>query len=382
MSHENIFIGEFEPVDPAPGVIRVAVKDNIDVAGLPTTAGSRSRKDAGPAAEDAPVVTSLRAAGVKIVGKTNLDEFANGATGENPWFGDVVNPRDPERMIGGSSSGSAAAVAHGLADFALGTDTGGSVRIPAALSGTAGLKTTKGLLSTRGVHPLSERLDVVGPMAKDTAGLRIAMNILAPEYARDPGMPERPRVARLRFPEEETVVDEAVDAALAAAGWEVEELTLPGWGQAHVAAYTILSRQCWINNRGAFEQVPGDIGAVASMVINDGTGVTLDAYNEAYRFANDWARTVDDLFKEYQLLVSPTLSDVAPRFADLASLDWGSFSRTMQFNLSGHPALSLPLELPDSDLTGGLQLVGPYASEFELLDHGAQLETSLGHVSG
>src|SRR5699024_9792717 len=166
MTQRNIFIGTYDvsPVDD--GVLRVAVKDNIDVAGMPTTAGTRARKKAPVAPVDATVVAQLRKAPVKIVGKTNLDELANGATGINPWFGSVANPTDPTRIAGGSSAGSAAAVGFGLADFALGTDTGGSLRIPAALCGVAGFKPSKGFLSTLGVYPTADRMDVIGPMAR------------------------------------------------------------------------------------------------------------------------------------------------------------------------------------------------------------------------
>ena len=155
---------------PADGP-RLAVKDAIDVAGTVSTAGCQALADRGlVAADDAPCVATARAAGARLVGKTNLHELCFGTTGLNPTFGDPVNPRWPELVPGGSSSGSAVAVALDEADVAYGTDTGGSVRIPAACCGIAGLKTTHGRVSIEGVWPLSPSLDTVGPLARDVAG--------------------------------------------------------------------------------------------------------------------------------------------------------------------------------------------------------------------
>src|SRR5580704_2124212 len=165
-----------------PG-LRVAVKDLIDMAGLPTTAGSRViAETAAPAEADAACLAGLRASGAQIVGRTNLHEIALGVTGINPWFGTPVNPLDPSRVPGGSSSGSAVAVAAGEARVAYGTDTGGSVRIPAACCGVCGLKTTAGRIPVAGVRPLAPSLDTVGPMAADVAGLVLGMQLLEPGF--------------------------------------------------------------------------------------------------------------------------------------------------------------------------------------------------------
>src|SRR5215813_3731551 len=171
---------------PGPG-LRVAVKDLIDVAGLPTTAGSRAVADqARPAAADAACLAGLRAATDRgeacLAGKTNLHELAYGISGINRAFGTPVNPLDPTRVPGGSSSGSAVAVATGEADVAYGSDTGGSIRIPAACCGIAGLKTTWGRIPLTGVWPLAPSLDTVGPMARDVAGLVTGMALLEPEF--------------------------------------------------------------------------------------------------------------------------------------------------------------------------------------------------------
>jgi len=163
---------------------RLAVKDCIDVEGLPTTAGCQVvAEQASPAVADAPVVAAARRAGARIVGKTNLTELCWSASGVNSWSGTPVNPLDPGRLPGGSSSGSAVAVAAGEADVALGTDTGGSVRIPAACCGIAGLKTTWGRVPLDGVYPLASSMDTVGPLGADVAAVELGMRLIDPGFA-------------------------------------------------------------------------------------------------------------------------------------------------------------------------------------------------------
>src|SRR5580704_7581491 len=220
-----------------PGRTRLAVKDLIDVAGVPTTAGSRALAAAAAAAErDAPCLAGARATGARIVGKANLSELAYGASGVNEYFGTPVNPLDPGRVPGGSSSGSAVAVADDEADIAYGSDTGGSIRIPAAFCGITGLKTTHGRVSLAGVWPLAPSLDTVGPMARDVAGVAAGMTLLEPGFVLD-AEPAR-RVGRIRPAgcDVDPVIEEAVDAALLRSGLELVKIDLPGWQQARDAA--------------------------------------------------------------------------------------------------------------------------------------------------
>src|SRR2546429_3616293 len=180
----------FKEATPGPG-LRVAVKDLIDVAGLPTTAGSLAVADlARPAAADAACLTGLRDAIARgqacLAGKVNLHELAYGISGINTAFGTPVNPLDPALVPGGSSSGSAVAVATGEADIAYGSDTGGSIRIPAACCGVAGLKTTWGRVPLGGVWPLAPTLDTVGPLARDVAGVVQGMALLEPGFKAAP----------------------------------------------------------------------------------------------------------------------------------------------------------------------------------------------------
>ena len=166
---------------------RLAVKDCIDVAGVPTTAGCPVVAEmAEPAEIDAAVVASAREGGARIVGKTGLTELCWSANGVNHWSGTPVNPRDPRRLPGGSSSGSAVAVATGEADVAFGTDTGGSVRIPAACCGVAGLKTAYGRISVKGVYPLAPSLDTIGALGADVAAVELGMRLLEPGFAAPP----------------------------------------------------------------------------------------------------------------------------------------------------------------------------------------------------
>src|SRR3954471_17761883 len=162
---------------------RIAVKDIIDIEGVPTTGGSRAlERIAVPAPRDAACLAGARAAGARLVGKANLHELAVLPLGTNPWFGTPTNPLDPTLIPGGSSSGSAVAVATGEADVSYGSDTGGSVRIPAACCGITGLKTTHGRVPTAGVVALSETLDTVGPLARDVAGVARGMALLEPGF--------------------------------------------------------------------------------------------------------------------------------------------------------------------------------------------------------
>ncbi|MDQ1695291.1 MAG: amidase, partial [Frankiaceae bacterium] len=166
-------------LDAAGSGPRIAVKDLIDVEGVPTTGGCRAiERTAQPATRDAACMAGARAADARLVGKANLHELAMLPLGTNPWFGTPTNPLDPALIPGGSSSGSAVAVATDEADVGYGSDTGGSVRIPAACCGVAGLKTTYGRISLDGVLPLAPSLDTIGPIARDVAGLELGMQLL------------------------------------------------------------------------------------------------------------------------------------------------------------------------------------------------------------
>ena len=242
--------------------LRVAVKDLIDMVGLPTTAGCRAVADAAvPASRDAACLAGLRAAmargEARFVGKTNLHELAYGISGINAAFGTPVNPLDPRRIPGGSSSGSAAAVAADEADVAYGTDTGGSIRIPAACCGISGLKTTWGRISLDGVRPLAPSLDTVGPMARDVNGLIAGMALLEPGFT---VADEAPRVVGRLMINADPVINAAIDDALRAAGFSVQPVTISELDDVIAASMALLDAQAWATNAELVATAPDRIG--------------------------------------------------------------------------------------------------------------------------
>ncbi len=353
--------------------LRVAVKDLIDVAGMPTTAGSRAvARRAHPALVDAECLAGLRAASehgaASLVGKTNLHELALGITGINPWFGTPVNPQDRRLVPGGSSSGSAVAVATGEADIAYGTDTGGSVRIPAACCGVAALKTTWGRISTVGVRPLAPGLDTVGPMARDVAGLEAGMALLEPgfEEARDavPGT-----IGRLRLRAAPSV-DAALDAALAAVEAEVTDVTLDGWAAAGKAALSRLGAESWAVNGDLVAS--GELGEDVAERLRRGSTVTAEELDRVMSTAAAWDAELDDLWRRVEALALPTLLDVPPPLERADAMM--TIRATLPVNLAGLPALSLPV--PSRPLPASLQLVGPKGSEERLVALGKRIEAA------
>ncbi|MDQ1748626.1 MAG: amidase [Frankiaceae bacterium] len=359
--------------------LAVAIKDLIDVAGSVTTAGSRALADASPAAADAACLTEIRrreAAGeLWLVGKTNLHELAYGTTGINPWFGTPANPLDAALIPGGSSSGSAVAVATGEADVALGTDTGGSVRIPAACCGVAGLKTTWGRLPVSGVWPLAPSLDTVGPLARDVAGLVTGMQLLERGFSVPKSSAGDVEIGRLRGlgVDVDPVVDEAVDRALAAAGLVVRDVVLDGWRDAWSAADVILSAEAWRVDGALLARRRDDIGEVTANRIAASASVTVDAEHAARQVQLGWQRALEDAFLETPVLALPTLATLPPT---IASDPVGLNRLTLPVNLAGLPALSIPVPTSrgGNGLPASLQLVAPAYGEEMLLSLGALLE--------
>jgi|HubBroStandDraft_6_1064221.scaffolds.fasta_scaffold98256_2 amidase len=361
--------------DAAPGAgLRVAVKDLIDVAGLPTTAGSRAiAEQARPAAADAPCLAGLRAATARgqarLVGKTNLHELAYGISGINRAFGTPVNPLDPLRVPGGSSSGSAVAVASGEADVSYGSDTGGSIRIPAACCGIAGLKTTWGRIPLTGVWPLAPSLDTVGPMARDVAGLIAGMRLLEPGFS---VTAEAPRVVGRVVIGADPVIDAAVDAVLAATGWEVVQVGLDGLDRATVAAMTVLDAEAWASDGAYAEAVPGKIGRDVLARLRGASTITPAALGAAREDAARWRATLSSLWERVDLLALPTLLGFPPAL-DRAREMVRIRGLTSPVNLAGVPALALPVPT-GGPLPASIQLIGPAGGEESLLAAGAILE--------
>jgi len=352
---------------------RIAVKDLIDIAGVPTTAGCKALAGvAAPAARDAACMAGARAADAAIVGKANLHELAYGASGVNQWFGTPVNPLDPALLPGGSSSGSAVAVAEGSADVGYGTDSGGSVRIPAAFCGLAGLKTTFGRISLDGVWPLAPSLDTVGPIAADVAGLTAAMALLEPGFAVAPG--PAARIGRLRAPSDELDprVDAAVDAVLGESGLEIVELGAVDWADALTQTYVLTGIEAAAVNAhlmaaqdGISDQVRGYLEA--------GAAATADREGAARAYQASWKALFARFLDRVDAVALPTVPFYPPPLAEAEQHDFAQF--TAPVNLAGLPALALPVPSAHR-LPASLQLIGPANGEGLLLATGALIESA------
>lgn len=359
---------------------RIAVKDLIDVRGVPTTAGCRAVAErAKPAAEDAPCLAGARAAGAAIVGKANLHELAFGGSGTNHWYGTPVNPLDPGLLPGGSSSGSAVAVADGEADYGYGTDTGGSVRIPSAFCGLAGLKTTYGRISTAGVWPLAPSFDTVGPIAAHVAGLGAAMALLEPGFTSGPQPAER--LGRLRPPAEgaDPEVDAAIDAALHRSGMTIVDVQLPDWPIALARTHELLDNEAAIANAALLADPTSDgkISAEVRKRLELGAAVPAEQIGVAREFKSAWRAQLDSLLDSVDALVLPTVAFFPP---PLAEADKYNFTQlTAPINLAGLPALAIPVP-SRRDLPASLQVVGPANGEELLLATGAVLEAAAGYL--
>ena len=342
--------------------IRVAVKDLIDLAGSPTSAGCKAQADRAEAATvDAACMAGARAAGARIVGKANLSELAYDAIGDNEWYGAPVNALDPTRIPGGSSSGSAVAIATDEADVAYGSDTGGSIRVPSACCGTVGLKTTHGRVALEGVWPLAQSLDTVGPMAADVANVARGMALLEPGFS--PAAAPATAIGRLRILGADPEIDSAIDRLLAAAELKVVEVHLEGWSRSESAFESLISGEAWTNN-GYLLADRGSISDKIADRIARGAGVSKEMIAQARRVQQSWRDEVEAEFDRVQLLALPSLLGFAP---PLSHVDRFSLTAlTSPFNVSGSPGLSLPIRVPGEALPASLQLVGPQRSE-ELL---------------
>jgi amidase len=356
---------------------RLAVKDCIDVAGTATTAGCPVVAEmAEPAESDAVVVASARAAGARIVGKTALTELCWSANGVNHWQGTPVNPRDPRRVPGGSSSGSAVAVATGEADIAFGTDTGGSVRIPAACCGVAGLKTAFGRVPVKGVYPLAPSLDTVGPLGADVTALERGMRLIEPAF-RVPSWDAGVTVARLRATgaEVDPAIDAAVDRALAAAG--VPVTTVPSsdfraiidFRAALQAAGMIIDAEGFRSNAYLMPYL-GQLSPHVRRNMERGARLSPADLADARRVKDEVRAALESLLSDYPVLVLPVLAGQPPllgeRGIQLTLL-------TMPANLAGLPALSLPLG--DAGVIAAIQVIG--ADEERVLSFGRMIEAAV-----
>jgi amidase len=367
------------PLDPdldplaRPDGLRLAVKDCIDVAGVVTTAGSPTiAQGAEPAAVDAPCLDVARAAGARIVGKANLHELCFGATGINPHYGTPRNPLDPRRVPGGSSSGSAVAVATGEADVAFGTDTAGSIRNPAACCGVAGLKTTFGLVPVEGVRPLAPSLDTVGVLARDVASLAEGATLLDPRLT-DGDLVAGTTAGRFRLPDTDPTIDAAIDSALIAAGIEIVEIELSGWNDAHAAAIAVLFGEALMVNDDIWRHHHDLLGADLVERFAFAQAISPADLGDARALREPWRLELAEVFGSVGVIVLPTMIAYPSRIGEHAP---APNAACPAINLAGHPVVALPV--PSGGLLpASMQLVAPDHHEARLLATAAVIEAAV-----
>jgi aspartyl-tRNA(Asn)/glutamyl-tRNA(Gln) amidotransferase subunit A len=365
---DGIFLARPAPI-PAGG-ISLAVKDLFDTAGLTTTYGSILFADHVPE-RSADAVVRLERAGYTTVGKTNLHEFAYGVTSQNPHFGTVPNPIAPGRIAGGSSGGSAAALAAGLADAALGTDSGGSIRIPAACCGVVGFKPTYGLVPLDGCFPLAPTFDHAGPMARTVGECAAMMEALVPGFER--AQPTEPSVGVAWLEACDPLVRDRIGDAAALLSARPTDFPLPeGVGAAFMGEVADVHRDLFAENADSYGP---NVRAKVERCLALG-----ESEIEAGRQARaDYAEQAEEALAGLDLLLVPTLAFVAPPLPDDERDVRVQLIRfTFPFNALGWPALALPAGAAEDDLPASVQLVGRPGDDALVLATGAALEASLG----
>jgi Asp-tRNA(Asn)/Glu-tRNA(Gln) amidotransferase A subunit family amidase len=401
-SHDHAFIVYWPPPKESKG-LRLAVKDLIDMKGVVTTAGSEYVAETSPpATSDAECLAIPRARNVQIVGKTNLSEFAVAPSGINDFFGTPRSPLSKKSKLipGGSSSGSAVAVASGKADVAFGTDTAGSVRVPAACCGIVGLKTTFGLVSLKGVFPVEPKhLDTVGPMAKDVdqvvQGMDLLQNGFAARYrtavAAKPSA-KKIRIGRLYLSGTDPKIDKAIDDALARAQFQViplDKAFKAKWNQAKKDGDTVAAAGAWISDRKYFDKLIG-VSARTKAIIALGEFDYTTNYRNALKRQAAWQYALYQVFKKVDFIALPTLQKLPPTIplvgktalleAEIALFEAQvlGLQNTVAVNFAGNPAVAIPIPVNDKTVPAtSLQLVGPRLSEAELLNAGHLIEASV-----
>lgn len=377
------------PTGPLTG-ITVSIKDNIDVANVRATAGSAFFADR-IATSDAVVVTRLRRAGATLIGKVNLHEFAFGGTTQNPHHGSCRNPWNADAIPGGSSGGSGASVAAGYCDVSLGTDTGGSIRIPAALNGVVGLRPTVGRVPNTGALPVCAMFDTIGPLGHTAAEVAAVFEAIAghdPDdemslaepveswtaaRARGPdglrmGVPERFFFEDIT-PDVEAAVRSAIDT-LAALGLRREAIDLPGIEQVHRLMTNVLLCDAASFHRERLEKAPGTFGADVLERMMIGYRLSGIDHAEGIFAQRHWRRQIERLFETVDLVVTPTVGFGAPLVEDsrgMIEATRGLTRLTFPWSFAQVPALSVPCGFTRDGLPIGLQLVGRHFDEARLL---------------
>ncbi|HJZ77386.1 MAG TPA: amidase [Vicinamibacterales bacterium] len=354
--------------------VPISIKDLLDVRGMPTTAASRVR-DGHLAARDATSIAHLRQAGAVFVGKTNLHEFAFGTTNEDSAFGPARNPHDPARSPGGSSGGSGASVAAGMALATIGTDTGGSIRIPAAACGIVGLKPSFGDVSTEGVVPLSRTLDHIGPLTQTVADASLVYHALLGDAHAMPPAPLPHHSVRLAIPRRYflDVLDDDVRARfdeavtrLRDAGVHVDEIDIHHTADIAPVYLHIVLADAAAYHGATLDAMPERYTANVRIRLEMGRYILAEDYVRALAGREVLRREVDAALAQHDALILPTLPIPAPAIG-ASTVAVGSRTEpvrnimlrlTQPFNLTGHPAISIPSGQTSAGLPCAVQLVG------------------------
>jgi AtzE family amidohydrolase len=375
-----------------------AVKDLFDIAGITTLAGSQINRDNPPAAEDAAAVAALKRAGAVLVGALNMDEYAYGFTTENSHYGVVHNPHDLNRIAGGSSGGSAAAVAGGLVPIALGSDTNGSIRVPAALCGILGLKPTYGRLSRTGVYLFANSFDHVGAFGRSVRDIAAVFDALQGADARDPVCTTRP--PELCLPQLDQGIDglriavadgyfntgaapealAAVDRVAAALG-ATQQVTLPEAQRARAAAYVITACEGSNLHLADLKTRPHAFDPATRDRFLAGAMIPASWYIQAQRFRQWYRDRIRAVFESVDIILAPTTPCTAPAIGQekmtiagvemLVRPNLGLFTQPLSF--IGLPVLSVPVDRSNA-LPLGVQLIAAPYSEALILRTAALLE--------
>ncbi len=383
-----------EDMPPLLG-IPFAAKDLYDTAGIRTTGGTSYLADNIPA-EDAEVITRLKNAGMILLGKTNTHEIALGVTTVNPHYGTTRNPYDLSRIVGGSSGGSAAALSAEMCPSALGTDTGGSIRIPASLCGVVGLKPTRGRVSLRGIMPLSWNLDHAGPMTRSVRDAGLMLNAMAGYDAQDAYSVKRPsedyasisgaslKDARIGLAEYYlNLADAEVASAVRKSaqvfqslGAKVENVDVSWLNEAYRANALMTPADGAAYHRERMEKSPEVYGEDVLRRLKMGAAYASTEYILARKTQAEMKRRMADFFEKYDLLLLPTTAVTAPPVEGKDAVEEAKLLTrfTAPFNLTGVPALSIPCGFTDSGLPIGLQIVGAMWEEKGILEMGNAYE--------
>jgi aspartyl-tRNA(Asn)/glutamyl-tRNA(Gln) amidotransferase subunit A len=382
--------------------IPIGIKDIIDTAGIPTTYGSKIFRNNLPRL-DANVVERLKKAGAVIIGKTNTNEFALGATTNNPHYGATRNPWSLELIPGGSSGGSAAATVAGLCFAALGTDTGGSVRTPAAFCGLVGLKPTYGRISLRGVHPLSISLDHVGPLTRTVHDAAILLQYLAGYDKDDPLSLKDPVPDYITNKEtdlekirigisgeiDQIKLDPDIESSFNAAttlvekfGAEIIELDLVKTEKIQNVSRHVLLPEAINQHSENLEKFSDQYGLDVYERLNSGKMITLNQYINAVREKNSITRILENFFKEVEFLLYPSTQILPSKIgeetltleSETINVLSGSSRFTRLANLTGMPSIVIPFGYSKNSLPLSIQLIAPKHHEPQLLELAAKIE--------